>query len=69
MTRDYRADPTAYLVAIRDARLAVLRTAVLIAEPALFSVGALFAALGADGELVLRGVRGATIPSRQGGTP
>lgn len=52
----YAADSDDYLRTIRDARLAVLRTAKLTGSADLFSVASLFAALRADGELLLRGV-------------
>jgi hypothetical protein len=50
-----RPDSDAYLAAVRDARLAVLHTAKLIDDPALFSVRSLFAAYRAEAELILRG--------------
>lgn len=49
------ADSDDYLRAIRDARLAVLRTALHTGDPAFFSVASLFAALRADAELLNRG--------------
>jgi hypothetical protein len=48
------ADSDAYLCAIRDGRLAVLRTAKLTGSPDLFSVRSLFAALAASGEMAWR---------------